>query len=480
MNIKVLGNTLDKEQTIAATTNHENTMIIAGAGSGKSLTMVGKIKYLVQEKNINLADILCITFTNDAALSLQKKIKKELNLDNKVYTFHKLALEIIKANNIKFTIAEDNLLDYLIEEIFSSLPNPYYFRKYFFTKNYETSLAFKNYKKTIARFIRLYISTYYNLDKFNEIIANAPKQDFPFLLIIKKIYEMYLIEKKSQGLIDFDDMIYLATKLVKEKGITKTYKYIIIDEYQDTSQVRENLVQEIVKKTHAYITVVGDDFQSIYRFSGCDLNNFLDFPTNFKPVKKLYLTSTYRNSQELINVAGSFVMKNPRQIKKTLTSSKSIAKPLTILYYKDEKKDFLKALAYINSPNLMILGRNNLDIYNVCYPNLIKDNFINYQNYNIYYKTIHKSKGLEEDNILIINLTNDTNSLPSKIKDEKILKYVLVHKDIYPYEEERRLFYVALTRTKNHCYLYINKKNSSIFVEELIKNYKKYLNFIKL
>ncbi len=480
MNITVLKNTLDKEQTIAATTNNENTMIIAGAGSGKSLTMVGKIKYLVKEKNINLEDILCITFTNDAALSLQKKIKKELNQDNKVYTFHKLALEIIKANHIKFTIAEDNLLDYLIEEIFASLPNPQYFRKYFFTKNYETSQAFKNYKKTIARFIRLYISNYYDLTKFNDIISHANKLDLPYLLIIKKIYEMYLIEKKSQGLIDFDDMIYLGAKLVRKNGINKTYKYIIIDEYQDTSCVRENLVKEIVNKTHAYITVVGDDFQSIYRFSGCDLNNFLDFPNNFKPVKKLYLTSTYRNSQELINVAGSFVMKNPRQIKKTLTSPKSIPKPITILYYKNEKKDFLKALEYINSPNLMILGRNNLDIYNVCPPNMIDDNTIYYNSSNTYYKTIHKSKGLEEDNILIINLTNDTNSLPSKIKDEKILKYVLVHKDIYPYEEERRLFYVAITRTKNHCYLYINKKNSSIFIEELIKDYRKYLNFVKL
>ncbi len=480
MNITVLGNTLDKEQTIAATTNNENTMIIAGAGSGKSLTMVGKIKYLVQEKHIPLNNILCITFTNDAALSLQKKIKKELNLDNKVYTFHKLALEIIKSHHIKYTIAEDNLLDYLIEEIFSSLSNPTYFRRYFFNKNFETSIAFQNYKKTIARFIRLYISTYYDITKFNEILSKASKKDIPYLLIIKKIYEMYLIEKQSQNLIDFDDMIFLATKLVKEKGINKNYQYIIIDEYQDTSTVRENLVKEIVNKTHAYITVVGDDFQSIYRFSGCDLNNFLDFPHNFKPVKKLYLTSTYRNSQELINVAGSFVMENPRQIKKTLTSKKSITKPLTFLYYKNEKKDFLKALAYINSSNLMILGRNNLDIYNVCYPNLIKDNHITYNNTNTYYKTIHKSKGLEEDNILIINLTNDPNSLPSKIKDEKILKYVLAHKDIYPHEEERRLFYVALTRTKNCCYLYINKKNSSIFVEELKKKYSKYINFINL
>ncbi len=480
MNIEVLGNTLDKEQTIAATTSDVNTIIIAGAGSGKSLTMVGKIKYLVTVKNIQINDILCITFTNDAANSLEKKIKKELNRDNKVYTFHKLALEILKEHHIIYKIAEDNLLDFLIEEILASLPDKQYFRKVFFTKNYETSKAFRDYKKIIARFIRLYIASFYDIKYFDEIIKKAKKKDRGMLILIRKIYEMYRLEKKSQGLIDFDDMIYQATSLVKYKGINKHYKYIIIDEYQDTSGVRENLVKEIINKTKAYITVVGDDFQSIYRFSGCDLNNFLNFTNNFKPAKALYLTSTYRNSQELINVAGSFVMENPRQIKKNLTSKKRITKPITILYYKDKKKDFLKAIDYINSSNLMVLGRNNIDIYEVIDAKYLEDTTINYKCQNIYYKTIHKSKGLEEDNILIINLTNDTNSLPSKIKDEKILKYVLTSKDLYPYEEERRLFYVAITRTKNNCYLYVDKKNSSIFVEELKKKYTKYINFVNL
>ncbi len=479
MQLEVLGHTLDKEQTKAAMTTNTNSIIVAGAGSGKSLTMVGKIKYLVTVKNIKLEDILCITFTNDAANSLENKIKTELNQPNKVYTFHKLALEIIKSHHISYHIAEADLLDYLIEEIFSALPPSFYFQKYFLTKNYLTNLNFKNYKKTIARFIRLYISTYYDQSYFNKLINKASKKDIPHLLIIKKIYEMYLLEKKSQNIIDFDDMIYLATSLVKNKGINHKYKYIIIDEYQDTSPVRENLVKEIIHKTHAYLTVVGDDFQSIYRFSGCDLSSFLDFSQNFKPAQTLYLTNTYRNSQELINIAGSFIMANPRQIKKTLTSSKNIKKPLTILYYQNIHTALFKALEMINEPNLMILARNNNDIYDYISHQEVHNNSLKYKNYHIYFKTIHKSKGLEEDNILIINLTNEQNSLPSKIKDEHILKYI-IKKDIYPYEEERRLFYVALTRTKNKCYLLVAKKNPSIFIKELIKKYKKYLDIYNL
>lgn len=480
MQLEVLGNILDEEQKKAAFFNQTNSIIIAGAGSGKSLTMVGKIKYLVKYQNVPLANILCITFTNNAAKSLENKIKKELKQDNTVYTFHKLALDILKDYNLKYTIIEPDFLTYLINEVLDSLyPSPY-FIKLFQTKNYLNNKNYINYKKTIERFLSLYFANYYDLNYFRELIQKAFwKKDREYLRLIKKIAEIYTLEKKSSNLIDFDDMIYLATKLVRDIGIKKNYQYIIIDEYQDTSMLRENLINEIVKKTNSILTVVGDDFQSIYRFSGCDLRNFLDFSKHFKPAKKLYLTNTYRNSMELIQVAGSFVMKNPKQIKKNLKSKKKIPKPLVILYYQDEKKDFKKALEVIKDSNIMILGRNNLDIYQVLDNISLNENMLDYQNKNIYYKTIHKAKGLEEEQVLVINLTNNLNSLPSRIKEENILKYVIGH-DFYPFEEERRLFYVALTRTKNYCYLYVDKKNISIFVQELLKIYQDFITEIDL
>ena len=480
MKLTVLGYELDKEQTKAALINDANTIIIAGAGAGKSTTMVGKIKYLVEYLHVPLKNILCITFTNNAARSLEEKIKKELKSKAKVYTFHKLSLEILKDHSIPYKIAQEDLLEYLVDEIFLSVSSTY-FEKLFLDKNYIQNPYFLQYKKTIIRFIKLFIANYYDKKYFDLFLKKARKRDKPMLKIIKKIYEMYNLEKTSSGMIDFDDMIYMATKLVKERGIHKHYQYIIVDEYQDTSMVREELVQAIRLKTHAYVTVVGDDFQSIYRFSGCDLNNFLDFKKNFKPAQELYINHTYRNSKELIRVAGSFIMKNPRQMRKKLKSDKSIKKPIIICYYKKKKEDFYKLLKRIQPSNLMILGRNNKDIYTVLPDQLkIDNNRILQPNANIYYKTIHKAKGLEEDNVLIINLTNDIHSLPSKMKDEKILKYVIKHYDTFPFEEERRLFYVALTRTKNYCYLFVPKDNPSIFVSELIKNYKEYISFIHL
>ena len=158
MKIEVLGNTLDKEQSKCAQINDINTIIIAGAGSGKSLTMVGKIKYLVMNKHIDIDEILCITFTNEAALSLEKKIKKELMLDNKVYTFHKLALEIIKSYHIPFVIAPPDLLEYITEEILTSLNDKTYFQKLFLNKNYELAKEFYYYKNVRNKWLIICIS----------------------------------------------------------------------------------------------------------------------------------------------------------------------------------------------------------------------------------------------------------------------------------------------------------------------------------
>lgn len=231
MKLDVLGYELDKEQTKAALKSNCNTIIIAGAGAGKSTTMVGKIKYLVFYKHIPLENILCITFTNNAAQSLEEKIKKEIKQYIKVYTFHKLSLEILKEQHINYSIASDDLLEYTIEEILVSI-SPTYFRKIFLDQNYMDNEEFKHYKKVIARFIRLFIANYYDYAYFLDILNKAKKKDQAFLRIIIKIYEMYLVEKQASGLIDFDDMIYLATKIVKEKGINKKYQYIIVDEYQ--------------------------------------------------------------------------------------------------------------------------------------------------------------------------------------------------------------------------------------------------------
>ena len=153
------------------------------------------------------------------------------------------------------------------------------------------------------------------------------------LFLLLNEYEM---ELKSQGLIDFDDMIDLAYQKVK-LGYIKKYRYILIDEYQDTSNIRFSLIQAIKEQTGAKLMVVGDDFQSIYRFSGCRLELFTNFSKYFPDAHTLKLENTYRNSQELIDIAGGFVLKNRKQLRKNLKSNKRLVNPIRIIWYQEEK-----------------------------------------------------------------------------------------------------------------------------------------------
>ena len=459
------GYSLDKEQRKAVITNEENILLLAGAGSGKTLTIIGKIRYLIEVLKVDKKDILCISFTNDCVNSLKESLLKNYNYDIDVFTFHKLSLNILKDNNKNISICESNLLEYTIDEFFlRNLKN---------TKLLKTD-EYISLKTLIITFINLFKSSNYKLNKFDEILNNLKySNNYILIKIIKQIYIEYEDELKSTLKVDFNDMINNAVDIIKSNGKLKKYKYIIVDEYQDTSYSKYKLLKEIKNKTNSKLFVVGDDFQSIYRFTGCNLNIFLNFNKYFKYSKILKINNTYRNSKELINVSGNFIMKNKYQMKKKLNSNKTLSKPIEIVY----SNNLYKLIDKINT-NILILGRNNNDIYKY-FKTIDKDGYIKYKDKNIRYLTIHKSKGLQEDNVIIINLEDNILGFPSKIENNKIINYILNERDMYPYEEERRLFYVALTRTKNKVYLLVNKSNESIFVKEIIKNYKKYINISK-
>ena len=179
---------------------------------------------------------------------------------------------------------------------------------------------------------------------------------------------------------------------------------------------------------------------------------------------------------ELIKIAGSFVMKNKKQLRKKLKSNIHLDNPIQIIYYNNKKEMFKKLVLKIyNETNkeIMVIGRNNSDINSVIDDDFIlnKENLVFLKNKNICikYYTAHRSKGLECDNVIIINIEDKVLGFPSQLEENKILKYVLNQKEYYPYEEERRLFYVALTRTKNRVYLLVPNIRESIFVKEIKK-----------
>lgn len=511
MHDKICGYYLDKQQTEIVIDDSKHLLVVAGAGSGKTLTILGKIYYLIKYKNILPQEILCISFTNAASQNLKAKIEKELFVKVPVYTFHKLSLELLKNDFKNYEVASDDTLMNVIHKFFFEdiLENNklmkmvlrYFKVSYIFgiKKSYINFIKYnketlERFEHLLSTFIKLFKCNNHNVQSFREFLKTSNKLfnfnrkvENAFLLLalnIYLIYQKYLIDNCE---IDFDDMLIKATEYVKITKNVYPYKYVIIDEYQDTSFIRFNLIRKILDVTNANLMVVGDDFQSIYRFTGCDISLFLNFDKYFSDTKILKIENTYRNSQELVNIVGRFVLKNKHQIKKQLSSVKHLDNPVCIVYYKDIKEAFLKLIEKIHNETqkpILVIGRNNKDVYlltcdKVKYKNGVLEIEKN-PNIAINYMTAHKSKGLEEENVIIINLSNAILGFPNKIKNDKILRFVSSNYEKYMYAEERRLFYVALTRTKNKVYLLVPLENKSIFIKELIKDNYRNLDIIKL
>lgn len=446
------------EKQLEAVKSLENTLVVAGAGSGKTFTIVNKIKFLLDNNIYKENELLIISFTNESVNDLKRKI--DYNLD--IMTFHKLAINLINNPNMK--ISNEYYLKFIINEYFNSY-GKYNKKQNKLIKRILQEMDIDNLKKLIFTFINLYKSNYNDINYLLNLYQKSHFINKIYFKIILEIYHIYNQELKASNVYDFNDMIKIATNNINNNLIKTNYKYIIIDEFQDTSLNRFKLINAIIKQNNAKIFVVGDDYQSIYRFTGCNLDIFLNFNKLVNNLNIINLDYNYRNPKEIIDVANSFIMKNKNQIKKETICLKNINKPIKICFYKNKRTAIEKILKYIDTKYL-ILGRNNKD-----------EDLFNVQDKP--FLTIHKSKGLEEDNIILINLTNNNNSLPSKIKNHKIINKI-IKTDYYPYEEERRLFYVALTRTRNNIYLLVPKSNYSIFIKELMKKYKNYIEYINI
>jgi len=458
--------------------NDTNTIVVAGAGSGKTLTILGKVNFLIEKENIKPENILLISFTNASVNDIKNRIKYNVN----ILTFHKLAMYILEKNNVNYTICNTTLLKYIIQEYLKTCSKKEQkiilkFLKFNYSfSNFLKSLHYIHFCSLIETFINFYKTNNLNYNDISSIKYSSLEKEL--LIIIFNIYKIYECEKYSTNTLDFDDLINYATLYVSKKRLN--FKYIIIDEFQDTSFIRLNLIRNLCHNEDSKIIVVGDDWQSIFHFSGCDLNIFLNFSNLFPNVLEIKLLNTYRNSQELIDIASYFIQKNPKQIKKNLFSKKHTKNPIILVPYTNKLDSLKKVLNHLLSisTNILIISRNNKDIYQYL-DNEIKFNNgkIFYQNHIIPFLTVHKSKGLEAEYTIILNCNDDYLGFPNKIENNNIINKLFDNEKI-PFAEERRLFYVALTRCKEKTYILYNKNNPSKFIKELKKIIKLFLGKI--
>lgn len=360
------------------------------------------------------------------------------------------------------------------------------------------------------------ITSFINLSKSRGLAANGLRKfmedsetDDQFMNVRQQLFldfalpiiEKYNAALSARGEIDFNDMINQAANLVQQKGAAKAYDYIIIDEYQDISAARFKLITEIRQRSGARLVCVGDDWQSIYRFTGSDISLFSDFGKFVGEHEKLFIERTYRNSQQLIDISAKFIQQNSQQLAKNPKSTKELDCPVEFVPYNQNNAfavlvDQIRQIArnYGKDKRILLLGRHSFDLdYVICLRDdkgkIIKNqlrkevkkynevtgelNIAGIEGVNITFITAHKSKGLEADNVIVLNLKNDLYGFPNKLTDDPIISLLLSAPEACRFAEERRLFYVTLTRTKNKVYLMVSE-NESLFAKE-IKQYSNYL-----
>ncbi|EQC43674.1 ATP-dependent helicase [Bacteriovorax sp. Seq25_V] len=315
---------LNDKQREAAETIEGPVLILAGAGSGKTRTLTYRISHMVDNLHIDPKSILAVSFTNKAAKEMKERViallGKRKSKGTTLATFHSLGLRILKEEidklgyHKKFSIYDTSDQLAIIREALTL---------------YNAEKTFK--KEVILSKIGVLKNAGISADDFSD--SNYFNDEDPYDHAINYVYEVYQEKLKFFNAIDFDDILLLTVKLfdkfpdIAEKYSTK-YKYIMIDEYQDTNTLQFNLVLHLTK-THNNLCVVGDDDQAIYSFRGADITNILNFEKNFPGAKIVKLEQNYRSISPILELANEVIKENKNRREKTLWSDKkSPNKPL--------------------------------------------------------------------------------------------------------------------------------------------------------
>ena len=309
-------------------------LILAGAGSGKTKTLTARLAYLVGEVGIDPANTLTLTFTNKAAAEMRERalklMPKKVSYPPLLCTFHKFGLLFLKFHIEKlgrkntFVIIDSDDKKRLLRSIAKEL-------------KIDLNIAF----------IASEISKYKNSLLTPEVVLQ--KAELSDYKQVAKIYEKYQANIEENNLVDFDDLLMLTYKILDEnealrKETSNRYKYIMVDEYQDTNELQYRLLEHLCSE-HENICVVGDDDQSIYGWRGANIRNILEFAENFESTKTVKLETNYRSTEPILKAANTLIEHNSARLGKKLTSHKGPGDDVKLLHSLDESME-AKAIAH--------------------------------------------------------------------------------------------------------------------------------------
>ncbi|MCF0217282.1 MAG: UvrD-helicase domain-containing protein [Fibrobacteraceae bacterium] len=349
--------------------------------------------------------------------------------------------------------------------------------------------------KLFCTLLKLTKSNDYDVAKLYELNEDSPDraENLDIIKLFEPLFNAYCAKLAELKQIDFDDMINRAAKYIRQGDYKCDFKYVIVDEYQDISKSRFNLVHELRNSCNCNLFCVGDDWQSIYRFSGSDVSYILNFEKYWGKSKISYIETTYRFPQRLIEASGSFIMENPEQIKKSIKTPSTnnnfaLAKVSSFTNNSNNIRWRLNTLPkQKDGTTVFFIGRYNFDKQElknsgleIEWDNVNQRNVVKYAERNdlkMTFITAHASKGLQADYVFILNNKNARQGFPSKIKDPPIMKLLLEDIETFDYAEERRLFYVAMTRAKKKVFFVLPAENKqSCFFNEIEEKFGKDLD----
>ena len=297
-----------------------------------------------------------------------------------------------------------------------------------------------------------------------------------FLRVFRPIFELYEAKLAEAGEIDFHDMINRATDYVSAGRYRKSFGYILVDEFQDISPGRAALLKALLDQSpEAQLFAVGDDWQAIFRFTGSDISFMREFEQHFGTGPRTVLKTTFRCSDGLCDVASHFVLRNPAQIVKSVRPVRHVDGPGVWIgcgcdgtgSVLSETLDRIAtdAAPTEGRPSVLLLGRYR---HLKPEPDNMRALQRNHPGLDLSYQTVHAAKGLEADYVVVLGICTGRFGFPSEITDDPLLDLVLAAPEEHPNAEERRLFYVALTRAKRRAYLLEKRGPRSAFIEELL------------
>lgn len=296
--------------------------------------------------------------------------------------------------------------------------------------------------------------------------------------LITPFLEAFRQMEEDKKVIDFTDAIIRATELCNN-GHRPDYDYILVDEFQDISLDRYHFLQALRReKPLTKLFCVGDDWQSIYRFAGSDMALFKHFEEHFGYTKECLMETTYRFGEPAIEQSSRFILANPEQAIKSVRSFKAEIRTNLDFIPTNNRSGIaavVKCLAdkIPADEQILLLGRYSFDV------NVFKNTdmsvhgsaesvSVEYGGRKMRFMTVHQSKGLESDYVILLNCNGGTMGFPADIADSPVLKYVLTEPDAYAFSEERRVFYVAITRAKKHTWVLYDQDNPSTFIKEFV------------